>query len=128
MEVVQKYVRGCDEDLAAAGTLLDAGHPFYVGFLCHQALFKLLRGYYLETQNRYPPNEPHLPTLAETCGLKGDLGEDSLEFLHELSFFPQVVAQSVYRQKLIETGAKGEAVLQRARVMVEELKRRFLWE
>ncbi len=125
MDVVVKYVEGCRDDLDAARTLLDAGRPFWVGFLCHQALFKLLRGYFLEMQNRYPPNESHLPTLARASGLDATLTGADLDFLHELSFYPQVVSQSVYRQKIAERATEGAAVLGRASALADAIRERI---
>ncbi len=122
MDVVVKYVEGCRDDLDAARTLLDSGRPFWVGFLCHQALFKLLRGYFLETQNRYPPNEPHLPALARASGLDASLSGADLEFLHELSFYPQVTSQSVYRQKILEHAGEAEEIWKSANLLSEKIR------
>lgn len=125
MDVVAKYVEGCRDDLDAARTLLDAGKPFWVAFLCHQALFKLLRGYFLQTQNRYPPNEPLLPALARASGLDASLAEADLEFLYELSFYPQVISQSVYRQKIAERAADAASVLQKAADLADSIRARI---
>ncbi len=122
MDVVIKYVEGCRDDLDAARTLLDAGKPFWVAFLCHQALFKLLRGYFLETQNRYPPNESHLPTLARASGVDASLAAQDLDFLHELSFYPQVASQSVYRQKIAERAADAPSMLRRAAGLADTIR------
>ena len=121
MDVVIKYVEGSRDDLESAAVLLAGGKPFHIPFLCHQALFKLLRGLYLETKNSYPPFETHLPTLLRKTGRQNLIDSDGLEFLHELSFYPEVVGHSVYRQKIIERGNRAGEYLDRARRMADSL-------
>ncbi|MCZ7585592.1 MAG: HEPN domain-containing protein [Deltaproteobacteria bacterium] len=120
-EIVKKYVDGARDDLAAAEALVNAGHLFHVPYLCHQAVFKLLRGFYLEMLNRYPLFEPHLPTLASAAGAAAQLTPDDLALLHELSFYPDVVGHSVYRQKILEHAKDANRILARATEIVDKL-------
>jgi hypothetical protein len=114
MDVVKKYIDGSHDDLRTAEALFAMDMPFYVPFLCHQALLKLLRGFFLERQNRYPIYETHLPTLAEAAGAMEFLDGDSRSFLHELSFYPEVIAHSVYREKILKYSKSAREMVSHA--------------
>ncbi|MBZ0272910.1 HEPN domain-containing protein [bacterium] len=121
MDVVVKYVEACRDDLDAARALIDANRAFYAPFLCHQALYKALRGLYLERRNSYPIAEPRLDRLADAAGA-GDLvsGADR-EFLRELSMYPEVVEHPVYRVKLLEHAKNAGEIEKRARDLAERV-------
>ena len=101
-EPVEKYVQAAIEDLETAQILQSQGRCFYVPFLCHQALNKVLRGYYLDYLNRYPPITDDLLAIADDteAGLRMD--ESTRTFVNSLSVWPQIVGNPVYRQKIIE--------------------------
>ena len=119
MEATQKYLDGCREDLDAAKALLDAGQPFYVPFICHQALFKVLRGYYLESRNSYPLADVRLNLIAEEGGAAAFLSDEDKALLVELSFFPDAIAHSVYREKLWKHSENAREILDRTRRVAE---------
>ena len=53
--VVQKWIAHVHEDISAADCLFMGGHWLYVGFLCHQAIEKALKAYYVAINDDDPP-------------------------------------------------------------------------
>ena len=48
-DIVQKWLDHVHEDISAAEDLHKTGHQLYVAFLCHQAIEKALKAYYIAT-------------------------------------------------------------------------------
>lgn len=81
-------------DLRAAKAMLQSGHRLYVGFLCHLAVEKTLKGYWAEVKKSTPPFTHDLSLLAEKTGILGEMDEramtvmDFLEPLHVEGRYP----------------------------------------
>jgi HEPN domain-containing protein len=101
MEAAVKYIEGGREDLETARGLISIAKPYWVHFLCHQALYKILRGVYLEKFNKYPIIEQYLPKLVASALPDFQLSDDEENLLHELSFYADIMSHSVYREKII---------------------------
>lgn len=56
-------------DLRAAKAMLQSGHRLYVGFLCHLAIEKTLKGYWAQVKKSTPPFTHDLSLLAEKTGM-----------------------------------------------------------
>jgi HEPN domain-containing protein len=100
-ETVVKYVDHSKQAMASAEALVKSGNTFYVPFLCHQALQAILRGYILETQNRYPPLVDDLLRIADESDIGPGWDAATRSFVGSLSIFPEVVGNPVYRQKIL---------------------------
>ena len=50
-DIVQKWLDHVHEDISAAEDLHKTGHQLYVAFLCHQAIEKALKAYYIATHD-----------------------------------------------------------------------------
>ena len=116
-EAVEKYVHACHDDLDAAQILIDGGQCFYTPFLCHQALQKILRGLFLETQNRYPPVTADLLSIADGCDAGKRLDAPMRVLLQSLSVYPEVIGNPVYRKKILE-----QCTQESARDMLKQTK------
>ena len=49
--IVQAWLDHVHEDISAAEDLHKTGHQLYVAFLCHQAIEKALKAYYIATHD-----------------------------------------------------------------------------
>ena len=52
---IDYWVDIADYDLKTAEAMLETGRFLYVGFMCHQAIEKMLKGYYVFVRNEQPP-------------------------------------------------------------------------
>lgn len=59
-------------DLETAMVMLEGKRFLYVGFMCHQSIEKILKGYYLSVSDDNPPFTHNLTYLAKRCGLYND--------------------------------------------------------
>lgn len=81
-------------DLRAANAMLQAKQRLYVGFLCHLAIEKTLKGYWAQVKKSSPPFTHDLSLLAERTGILGAMDEramtvmDFLEPLHIEGRYP----------------------------------------
>lgn len=72
-------------DLDTADSMLKAGRYLYVGFMCHQAIEKILKGIYSNKFNSVPPRIHNLSKLLKLVDLDKEIPHDLLEFLNELN-------------------------------------------
>ncbi|HQO39018.1 MAG TPA: HEPN domain-containing protein [Spirochaetota bacterium] len=71
-------------DYETAKSMLEAGRYLYVGFMCHQAIEKILKAYWQKTREQVPPRTHNLLYLVTETGLKSLLSESQLDFIDEL--------------------------------------------
>ena len=62
-DIVQKWLDHVHEDISAAEDLHKTGHQLYVAFLCHQAIEKALKAYYIATHDE----DRATPTATRNC-------------------------------------------------------------
>jgi HEPN domain-containing protein len=126
-EPVTKYIEAADDDLKAAAVLLENRQPFYVSFLCHQALQKILRGYSLETLNRYPPLINDLLEIADDTEAGLRMEDETRAFVDSLSVYPDVIGNPVYRKKIIDENTldRAKEVLAKTQEVVEMVRALF---
>jgi len=71
-------------DLTVAGSLSEKGHYLYMGFMCHQAVEKMLKAIYVAKFNTVPPYIHKLDKLIELTGLKDAVSEIQYDLIDEL--------------------------------------------
>ena len=77
-DIVQAWLDHVHEDISAAECLFQGGHWLYVAFLCHQALEKSLKAYYIATKDDDPPYTHSHTRLLNVCGLIDELTDAQL--------------------------------------------------
>ncbi len=124
-EPVIKYIEAGREDLETAALLLKNKMDFYVPYLCHQALHKVLRGYFLECLNRYPPLTNDLLAIADDTEAGLMMDGTTREFVGALSIMPEVVGNPVYRTKILKMirDEKGVEILAKTQNVFEMIKK-----
>ena len=78
------WIEIADYDLETAKAMLASKRYLYVGFMCHQAVEKMIKAYHASTQNDVPPYSHNLKNLAEKCELLPLFSEEQLDFIEEL--------------------------------------------
>ncbi|GAB3794390.1 HEPN domain-containing protein [Virgibacillus kimchii] len=64
LERINYWIELADYDLNTAKVMLDSKRFLYVGFMCHQVIEKLLKGYYVSFKNEVPPYTHNLAYLS----------------------------------------------------------------
>lgn len=98
-DLVQAWLDQVHEDISAAECLLQGGHGLYVAFLCHQALEKVLKAYYLATHDDDPPYIHSHGRLLDICGLTDELPPENLRFIDFM--VPMYIKARYPQQKLV---------------------------
>ena len=69
---VEYCTTGSEEDLAAAGSLLEKGHLRHSLFVAHWALEKMLKALVTQRTGQIPPKMHNLVRLAQRAGLNAE--------------------------------------------------------
>lgn len=72
--------------------MLESKEFIYVGFMCHQAIEKILKGIYSQKFDETPPRTHNLARLLEITELEDQLPSDMQETLKELNPFNVVTS------------------------------------
>ena len=66
---IDYWRKGAEEDIAAAGALLEKQHPRHALFFGHLAIEKMLKAHVARTLKDIPPRTHDLLRLADTAGI-----------------------------------------------------------
>jgi HEPN domain-containing protein len=81
-----KYWQDISEyDLITAEAMLNTERYLYVGFMCHQAIEKIIKAYYVKVKKETPPYIHDLEKLAGYSELYNLFSQEQIEFLEELN-------------------------------------------
>ena len=84
-DIARKWLEQVDEDMLAADALYHSGRWLYIGFLCHQAIEKLIKAYWFAMRDDEPFYLHNHFRLLEGCGLKAMLSEEQRRFIEIMS-------------------------------------------
>ena len=84
-EKVEHWRKLSDDDLQVAEDLLSLKRYLYVAFMCHQAIEKIMKAYFVKLLDDTPPFSHELPYLASRGGFFDDFSEDQKNFIRQLS-------------------------------------------
>jgi HEPN domain-containing protein len=104
-------------DLETANTMLTGGRYLYVGFMCHQAVEKMLKAYYTKIKEETPPFIHNLKILANACDVYYELSDGQKDLIDELIPLNIEARYPTYKEKLLKTFGKekcGRILIQTA--------------
>ncbi|HHE38322.1 MAG TPA: HEPN domain-containing protein, partial [Candidatus Cloacimonetes bacterium] len=81
---VSYWVELSDYDFKTAKAMLKSKRYLYVGFMCHQAVEKILKAYFVSKRNSQPKFTHRLTYLTEKTDLEEQLSEQQQLFIDEL--------------------------------------------
>ena len=84
-DMATKWLEQVDEDILTAEALFDSGRWLYIGFLCHQAVEKVIKAYWLAMRDDEPIYLHNHFRLLEGCGLKAELSDEQRRFIEIMS-------------------------------------------
>jgi HEPN domain-containing protein len=121
-EKVQYWVELSDEDLDIAGIMFREKRFLYVGFMCHQAVEKIFKGYYSKLKDETPPFTHELPYLANKGGFYNFLSEEQKDFIDRLNPLNIRARYPDYKKELIK-----ELTVSRCQMIIENTKKLQQW-
>lgn len=90
-------------DLETAEALLEKKKFLYVGFMCHQSIEKILKGYYRKNTGKTPPYTHNLSYLLKNSGLYNSLSDEQKDIIDTLEPLNIEARYPTYKDKLIKS-------------------------
>lgn len=101
-EKLQYWIEISEYDLETAKGMFQIKRYLYVGFMCHQAIEKILKGYYFKMHQKTPPYSHNLSTLAEESGIYSEMPDKYKDFMDFLTPLNVKARYPSYKKKVIE--------------------------
>jgi len=105
-EKVKYWVGLSDRDIDTAEWLIKGGHNLYTGFMCHQAIEKILKGYFTKIKQDTPPLTHDLTGLAQKSELYDLMSEQQKDFIEDLNPLNIEARYPDYKDKIAQTMTK----------------------
>jgi len=107
---VQYWIDLSDYDLETANAMLKSARYLYVGFMCHQTIEKILKGYFAAIYDEIPPFTHNLAFLINKLKLDNDLDEDQKSIVDELEPLNIEARYPEYKERLLRQLTKNKCV------------------
>lgn len=83
-ELVEYWTNRADDELISVKVMYGAGRYLYTGFMCHQAIEKILKAYYIFLKDEAQPQIHSLNALAKQTAVYDTMTEDFRQTLIKL--------------------------------------------
>lgn len=125
---VQYWIDLAEYDLETAQVMLESRRLLYVGFMCHQAIEKLLKACHVAMVGDSPPRTHDLRVLARKSNLYEKLTDEQRDFVDLLMPLNIEGRYPTDRDRLIKelTPARGGRILQETQELFKWIREQFL--
>ncbi|MCK4357802.1 MAG: HEPN domain-containing protein [Candidatus Cloacimonetes bacterium] len=116
-----------DYDFETAQAMLKSKRYLYVGFMCHQAVEKILKAYYVSLKNSQPKFTHRLTYLTESTGLENQLSDAQKLFIDELEPLNIKARYPTYKDKLFKklSFEKCEVIIKNTKEFCQWIKEKL---
>lgn len=116
-----------DYDLETAKAMLKSKRYLYVGFMCHQTIEKVLKGFYASKIDDLPPFTHNLAFLIEKSMLTGVMTDEQKAFVDELEPLNIEARYPEYKERLLKqlTHAKCMEILMKTTELQQWIKQKL---
>lgn len=102
-EKVTYWTELSDYDIETAKAMLKTKRFLYVGFMCHQAIEKILKAYWCKVSTETPPYTHNLTRLSEKTGLFLMMDESQLNLIDSLEPLNIEARYPSYKERLLKS-------------------------
>ena len=129
-EKIKYWVDLSDRDLQTADTLVNGGHYLWAGFMCHQVIEKIFKGYYSALLDETPPYIHDLRMLAVKADFWKNLSDEQQLQIFELIPLQIEARYPEYKNQLAQalTEQKCKQIFENTRLLLEWTKEKILLE
>lgn len=126
-EKILYWIDISDYDMETSKTMLKGKRYLYVGFMCHQAVEKILKAYFTAKRDETPPYVHNLKRLAEVCGLLQSFSEAQLDLIEELVPMNIEARYPTYKELLLKslTESKCEELISKTEALCQSIKQQL---
>jgi len=101
-EKVKYWTDIANYDLETAEAMLISKRYLYVGFMCHQAVEKILKAYFTKAKEDTPPFIHNLKSLANKSDIYQKFTEEQKDLIDELIPLNIEARYPTYKEKLLK--------------------------
>lgn len=83
--------------------MLEGNRYLYVGFMCHQAVEKILKAYFVFKMGETPPYTHNLTKLSELSGIYSEMEDDKKSFLFSVQPLNIEARYPSYKEQLLKS-------------------------
>jgi len=105
-EKVQYWIDLSDRDFDTAEWVIKGGYNLHAGYMCHQAIEKILKGYFTKQKEDTPPFTHNLIDLAVKTGLYDLMSNEQKAFIGALNPLNIEARYPEYKNKIAQTMTK----------------------
>lgn len=117
------WFEGAEYDLQTAHAMLETRRLLYVGFMCHQAVEKALKGVFVLCKPEEDlPYIHKLMRLANLSGISEEMSEEQLSLLDLLSPLNIEARYPLHKSKLL-----ASLTVERCETMIKETEAMYQW-
>jgi HEPN domain-containing protein len=84
-EIVGFWLEKSKMEIETANVMFNSGYYLYTGFMCHQAIEKILKAYYVHIKDERHPHIHSLPSFMKETGLDEKASENQIETITKLN-------------------------------------------
>jgi len=123
-EKTKYWIEIADYDIGTAKAMLASKRYLYVGFMCHQAVEKTIKGYYCSVKDETPPFTHNLKNLAERCDLLPLFSDEQLDLIEELLPMNIQARYPTHKEKMFQllTPQKCDEIIEKTEVLCQWIK------
>lgn len=100
---VKYWIELAEYDLVTAEVMLTGSRYLYVGYMCHQAIEKILKAYYTSILEKTPPHTHNLTNLCKQSGLFEKLDDKQKDFLFTVQPLNIEARYPSYKENLLKS-------------------------
>ena len=119
---VKYWIEISDYDFETAKAMLQSKRYLYVGFMCHQAVEKILKAYYVFTKDSQPKFTHRLTYLTESTGLEEIISDEQKLLIDELEPLNIEARYPTYKDMLFK-----KLNFEKCRNILEKTEEFILW-
>ena len=123
----RRWLEIAEYDFETAKAMLETKRYLYVGFMCHQVVEKILKGYYCKLYDNEPPYIHNLIRLAELTHLNDGMSVGQNKFLTVLNPLNVAARYSSYKEQMLKSlnAKRCEEILKDTEVFITWIKNKL---
>jgi HEPN domain-containing protein len=123
-EKIRYWVELSNYDLDTAEAMQASKRFLYVGFMCQQAVEKILKALYVKTKLDVPPKTHNLNALIQKIGIESDVSKEYFEIIDKLDPLNIEARYPTYKEELFKilTYDYCIAIIKETKELIEWIK------
>ena len=126
-EKVKYWVELSERDFNTAEWLIKGRYNLHAGYMCHQAVEKILKGYYTKKKEDTPPFTHDLTGLAKKTDLYDLMNDQQKDFIEDLNPLNIEARYPDYKNRTAQTMTKDvtQTILDKTKELLQWTKQKI---